>query len=112
MPSPDKAMKDASTVTELVAYQADSIVSKILLKSAGGSVTLFAFDEGQELSEHTTPFDALVSVIDGEVEIRISGAPHRVRAGQVIVLPANEPHALKAVSPFKMILTMLRERDG
>ncbi len=112
MPSPDKAMKDASTATELVAYQSDSIVSKILLKSAGGSVTLFAFDEGQELSEHTTPFVALVSVIDGEVEIRISGAPHRVRAGQVIVLPANEPHALKAVSPFKMILTMLREREA
>ncbi|NNE45429.1 MAG: cupin domain-containing protein, partial [Rhodothermales bacterium] len=84
------------------------IVSKILLKTPSGSVTAFAFDAGQELSEHTTPFDALVSVIDGEVDIRISGTTHRVSGGELIILPANEPHALSAVSRFKMILTMLK----
>lgn len=93
---------------DVVAYQDGSIVSRILLKSSAGSVTAFAFDEGQELSEHTAPFDALVSVLDGEVDITISGELHRLKYGQVIILPANEPHALRAVSRFKMILTMLR----
>lgn len=97
-----------TTLAEQVAYQKDTVVSKTIIDKKTGTVTLFAFDQGQGLSEHTAPFDAMVQVIDGEVEIRISGNPHRVKAGQVIVMPADEPHALKAVTPFKMLLTMIR----
>ena len=95
-------------LTELVGYQKDAVVSKTIIEKKTGTVTLFAFDQGQGLSEHTAPFDAMVQVLDGEVEIRIAGTPHRVTTGQVIIMPANEPHALKAVSPFKMLLTMIR----
>jgi quercetin dioxygenase-like cupin family protein len=93
---------------ELVAYQDGSIVSKVLLKQKGGNVTLFAFDAGQDLSEHTAPFDAMASILDGEAEITIGGQPHVVRTGETIIMPANIPHALKAVSRFKMMLTMIR----
>lgn len=99
---------ESYSASEVVAYQAGSIVSRILLKSAGGSITAFAFDRGQELSEHTTPFDALVAVVEGEVEIRIAGKRHTVSEGRMIRLPANVPHALKALTPFKMMLTMLK----
>jgi len=92
----------------LVGYQKDAVVSKTIIDKKTGTVTLFAFDQGQGLSEHTAPFDAMVQVIDGEVEIRIAGHPHRVTAGQIIIMPANEPHALKAIAPFKMLLTMIR----
>ncbi len=92
----------------LVGYQKDAVVSKTIIDKKTGTVTLFSFDQGQGLSEHTAPFDAMVQVLDGEVEIRISGNPHRVKAGQIIIMPANEPHALKAVEPFKMLLTMIR----
>lgn len=92
----------------LVEYQAGSVVSREIVDQDKGSVTLFAFDRGQGLSEHTAPFDALVHVIDGEAEITISGTPHRVGAGQMILMPANRPHALKAVQRFKMVLTMVR----
>ncbi len=92
----------------LVDYQAGSIVSRIILRAATGSVTLFAFDAGQELSEHTTPFDALVHVVDGQADVVISGHAHRVEAGEVIIMPANEPHAVKAPAQFKMLLTMIR----
>jgi quercetin dioxygenase-like cupin family protein len=95
-------------VADLVSYQDSTIVSRIVVKSAKGSVTMFAFDEGQELSEHTAPFDALVHVIDGEAEIRVSGEPHRLQGGQGIVLPANEPHSVKAMRKFKMMLTMIK----
>jgi quercetin dioxygenase-like cupin family protein len=95
-------------LTDLVQYQSGAIVSRVLAKRAGGSVTLFAFDAGQELSEHTAPFDALASVFDGEAEITIAGAAHRVRPGEVILMPANIPHALRAVGPFRMTLTMIR----
>lgn len=95
-------------LAELVGYQKDTVVSKTIIDKKTGTVTLFAFDQGQGLSEHTAPFDAMVQVLDGEVEIRISGNPHRVKAGQIIIMPANEPHALKAVAPFKMLLTMIR----
>jgi quercetin dioxygenase-like cupin family protein len=91
-----------------VAYQEGSIVSRIVMRAPAGSVTLFAFDAGQELSEHTTPFDALVHVIEGEAEIIISGQSHRVREGQIIIMPADEPHAVKAPTRFKMMLTMIR----
>ncbi len=92
----------------LVAYQDGAIVSRVLLKTAGGSVTVFAFDTGQELSEHTAPFDALVQVLDGEAEITVAGVVHRVPAGEALRLPANRPHALRAVTRFTMQLTMVR----
>jgi quercetin dioxygenase-like cupin family protein len=96
------------SVTTLVEYQAGGIVSRQLVKKAAGNVTAFAFDAGQELTEHTSPFDALVEVVDGDAEIGLSGRAHRLRAGEMILLPANIPHAVKAVSRFKMILTMIR----
>jgi quercetin dioxygenase-like cupin family protein len=93
---------------DLVAYQEGAVVSRTLLKRSTGTVTLFAFDQSQGLSEHTTPFDALVHVLDGEVEITIAGQAHQLSAGEVIVLPANRPHALVARTPFKMLLTVIR----
>jgi quercetin dioxygenase-like cupin family protein len=92
----------------LVDYQTGSIVSREIVSQKTGTVTIFAFDEGQGLSEHTAPFDALVYVIDGEAEITISGRSHRLAGGQMIIMPANEPHALKAVKRFKMMLVMIR----
>jgi len=99
-----KPLKMAS----LAEYQAGAIVSREVLRKETGTVTTFAFDEGQGLSEHTAPFDALVCVLEGEVEISIAGKPHRVTAGEMIIMPANKPHALKAVSRFKMMLVMIR----
>jgi len=93
---------------DLAAYQDDAIVSRVLLKGGTGNVTLFAFDVGQELSEHTAPFEALVHVLDGRAEVRIAGQPFELAAGQMIVLPADVPHALRAVEPFRMLLTMIR----
>jgi quercetin dioxygenase-like cupin family protein len=93
---------------ELVNYQDGSVVSREIIKRPTGSVTLFAFDEGQGLSEHTAPFDALAQVVEGDAEITISGKPHRLQAGEMILMPAGQPHALKALTRFKMILTMIR----
>jgi quercetin dioxygenase-like cupin family protein len=95
-------------VVDLIDYQADAIVSREILKAKTGTVTLFAFDAGQGLSEHTAPFDAVIHVLDGEAQITISGKAHQVRAGEIITMPANQPHALKAVRRFKMILVMIR----
>jgi quercetin dioxygenase-like cupin family protein len=95
-------------VARLVDYQVGGIVSRQLVKKNGGNVTAFAFDAGQELSEHTSPFDALIEVVEGEAEISLAGQPHRVRQGEMIALPANVPHAVTAVSRFKMLLTMIR----
>jgi len=95
-------------ITDLASYQEGAIVSRQITKEEAGNVTLFAFDQGQELSEHTAPFDALVHLLDGEAEIRISGRPFTLKAGDAIIMPANEPHALKAVRKFKMLLTMIR----
>jgi quercetin dioxygenase-like cupin family protein len=95
-------------ITELAAYQEGTIVSRQIVKTEMGNVTLFAFAIGQELSEHTAPFDALVHVLDGEVEIRISGNAYTLKTGDAILMPANEPHAVKAISKFKMLLTMIR----
>ncbi|MDO5831460.1 MAG: cupin domain-containing protein [Methanobrevibacter sp.] len=93
----------------LLDYQKDSVVSREVIKKELGTVTFFAFDQGQGLSEHSAPFDAMVQVIDGEAEITISGKKNTVNAGQIIIMPANEPHALQAEnSPFKMILTMIK----
>jgi quercetin dioxygenase-like cupin family protein len=96
-------------IAELVSYQDGSVVSRQITKADAGNVTLFAFDQDQELSEHTAPFDALVHVLDGEAEVRISGKPFQLKAGDAIIMPANEPHALMAVSRFKMLLTMIRK---
>jgi quercetin dioxygenase-like cupin family protein len=98
----------AAKVAELVNYQDGSIVSREIVKKPTGTVTAFAFDDGQGLSEHTAPFDALVQVLEGEAEIVISGKPHFLQGGELILMPANQPHALKAVKRFKMLLTMIR----
>lgn len=95
-------------LTDLVAYQKDSVVSRQIVNKKTGTVTLFAFDEGQGLSEHTAPYDALVHILDGEVEIIISGKSLRVKKDEAVMMPANQPHALKAIKRFKMILTMIR----
>ena len=93
----------------LIDYQKDSVVSKEIIKKELGTVTVFAFDKGQGLSEHSAPFDAMVQIIDGEAEITISGVKHTVKAGEMIIMPADEPHALQAVNcPYKMILTMIK----
>jgi len=92
----------------LVEYQTGAVVSRQVAKAAGGNVTMFAFDEGQELSEHTAPFDALVHVLDGEVEVKISSQLYQLKAGDGIIMPANAPHALLARKQFKMLLTMIK----
>lgn len=101
-------LANAAALTELVEYQEGTVVSKTLVKKKTGTVTLFAFDAGEGLSEHTTPFDALVLVADGDVEITISGKPSVVKQGEMLMLPANEPHALRAITRFKMLLIMIR----
>jgi len=98
----------AAKLSELVNYQDSSIVSKEIIKSEKGTVTLFAFDKGQGLSEHVAPFDALVYNFDGKAEVIIEEKPHLLEAGEVIIMPANKPHALKAIERFKMLLVMVR----
>ena len=93
---------------EFVGYQDGAVVSREVMKKKTGTVTLFAFDAGQGLSEHTTPFDAMANVLEGEMEIVISGKPHRVNGGEMIIMPANQPHALKALLTSKMLLVMIR----
>ena len=92
----------------LVEYQEGSVVSRTVIDKQTGTVTLFAFDQGQGLSEHTTPFDALVYILDGEAQITISGEPFNVKAGEMLIMPADQPHALTATQPFKMLLVMIR----
>jgi quercetin dioxygenase-like cupin family protein len=95
-------------LAELVTYQDGSVVSRQIAKADAGNVTLFAFDKDQELSEHTAPFDALAHLLDGKAEIKISGKAFHLQTGDAIIMPANEPHALKATTPSKMLLTMIR----
>ncbi|MDP2730925.1 MAG: cupin domain-containing protein [Dehalococcoidales bacterium] len=95
-------------LVELADYQEGSIVSRTIVEKKTGTVTLFAFDEGQGLSEHTAPFEALVYLLDGEAEISISGQAFHLKAGEMVIMPANKPHSLKATKRFKMILTMIR----
>jgi len=96
-------------LVEMITYQDGSVVSKEILKKETGTVTLFAFDVGQGLSEHTAPFDALVYIVDGESEITIAGKAFNVKQGEMIIMPANQPHALKAIKKFKMLLVMIRK---
>jgi quercetin dioxygenase-like cupin family protein len=110
-----KATFDTSKVYHLsdaIAYADGGVVSKQVMKSKGGNVTLFAFDKDQGLSEHTAPYDALVQIIDGKAAITIGGDRHELKAGELIVMPANVPHALHATEPFKMMLVMIREVAG
>ena len=99
---------EVSRLLELVNYQDGAVVSRTLVHRATGTVTLFAFDEGQGLSEHTAPFDALAHVLEGSAEIVVSGKPLLTKAGEAVLMPANQPHSLKALTQFKMLLTMIR----
>ncbi len=99
---------DVQRLVNLVDYQKQSVVSKTLLEKETGTVTVFAFGQGQGLSEHTAPFDAMVCILDGKAEISISGNPNILEQGDMIIMPANEPHALKAVERFKMMLIMIK----
>lgn len=103
-----KVLVQPIRLVDLIEYQDGSVVSRTIIDERTGTVTLFAFVEGQGLSEHTAPFDALVHVLDGEAEITISSKTFRLKKGEIVIIPANEPHALKAIERFKMILTMIR----
>ena len=92
----------------LIDYQAGSVVSRAIIDKKTGTVTVFAFDKGEGLSEHTAPFDAIVYVLDGQAQVTISGKAFDVKAGQMIIMPANQPHSLKAIEKFKMALVMIR----
>ena len=96
-------------LSDLVRYQENAVVSSEIIKKDAGTVTVFAFDKGQGLSEHTAPFDALVNIIDGRAEVSISGKLFTVKEGEMIVMPANKPHSLKAMEKFKMLLVMIKK---
>jgi quercetin dioxygenase-like cupin family protein len=102
------ASSQVTKLAELIGYQTGAIVSRELVKVPTGNITIFSFDEDQGLSEHKTPFNALVQVLEGEVEVSIEGKPHHVESGEIILMPANQLHALKALKQFKMILTMIQ----
>lgn len=106
----DKLIGRSLKLIDLVDYQDGSVVSKEIVKRGTGTVTLFAFDKGQGLSEHTAPFDALVYIFDGEAEIVIDGKTNLVASGNMIIMPANRPHSLKAIKRFKMLLVMIKEK--
>ncbi|OGX19619.1 MAG: cupin [Omnitrophica WOR_2 bacterium RBG_13_44_8b] len=97
------------TLKEMVEYQDGSIVSKEIIKKEAGTVTLFAFDKGQGLSEHTAPFDALVNMLEGQAEVTIAGKPSTVKEGEMIIMPANKPHSVQATSRFKMLLVLIKK---
>lgn len=99
---------EAVPLLGLVNYQEGSVVSRVVLKREKGNVTIFAFDEGQGLSEHTSPFDALVQALEGDAEVTVAGQPIGLKPGDVVLLPAERPHAVKATTRFKMVLTMIR----
>ena len=104
----EKMLAHVVNLYEAISYQEGSVVSRTIIDRKTGTVTLFAFDRNQALSEHTAPFDALVYILDGEVRITIAGEPFQLKAGEAIVMPANKPHAVQAVSKFKMMLVMIR----
>ena len=112
MPEASLPPASAQSLDELITVQPGAVASRTLRKSKTGTLTLFAFDEDQELSEHSAPFDALVQVLEGRLVITIGGEAHSVDSGQVILMPANVPHALRADTPSRMLLTMFRELPG
>jgi quercetin dioxygenase-like cupin family protein len=103
-----KLVTQAANLNSLIDYQKGSVVSRTILDKKTGTVTIFAFDQGEGLSEHTTPYDALVYILDGEAEVTISSKPIRLKKGELTIMPANEPHALSAVTKFKMLLVMIK----
>ena len=104
---PNDLAAQALNLENLIAYQAGSVVSRTVIDKPSGTLTLFAFDKGQGLSEHTAPYDATVYVVDGEARVTISGNELAVKRGEMVIMPANEPHALKALQRFKMLLVMI-----
>ncbi len=104
----ENLIAQAQNLSALFGYQGGAVVSRTIIDKKTGTVTLFAFDEGQGLSEHTTPYDALVYVLDGTVEVTITGKPFMLRPGEMTIMPANQPHALSAKTKFKMLLTMIK----
>jgi quercetin dioxygenase-like cupin family protein len=102
------SLEQPKRLIDLISYQGGSVVSREIISKKTGTVTLFAFDEGQGLSEHTAPFDALVYCLDGGVEVTISGNPIQLKAGDMVIMPPHQPHALKALKKFKMLLIMIR----
>jgi quercetin dioxygenase-like cupin family protein len=107
-PNENTLTAEATNLADLIQYQTGSVVSRTLIDKPAGTITLFAFDNGQGLSEHTAPYDALVYIIEGEAEVALSGNPLRLKQGEITIMPANEPHALTAATRFKMLLTMIR----
>jgi quercetin dioxygenase-like cupin family protein len=107
--SAESYLKEGLNMEGLVSYQDGSVVSRAVISKSAGTVTVFAFDCGESLSEHTAPFDALVLVLDGEAEITVSGVPHTVKKGEMIIMPAGKPHSLRAIEKFKMMLVMIKE---
>jgi len=95
-------------LNDMAAYQEHSVVSREIIRKPTGTMTVFAFDAGEGLSEHTAPFDAAVYILEGEAEIRIDGTPHVVKTGEMIIMPANKPHALKAITRYKMLIVMIK----
>ena len=106
-PGGDGSRPRAVVLAEMMDYQEDAVVSKTVLAKEAGTLTLFAFDDGQGLSEHTAPFDALIYILDGEAEVTISGRPIPMKSGEMVIMPANKSHALQAVGRFKMLLVMI-----
>ena len=104
-----KLVAQAANLNSLINYQAGSVVSRTIIDKDAGTVTVFAFDQGEGLSEHTAPYDALVYIIDGEAKITISGNPIKLKKGELAIMPSNEPHALQATTKFKMLLVMIRK---
>jgi len=109
--APRDFIAESLRLENLVAYQKHSVVSKQLLNKKAGTLTLFAFDKGEGLSEHTAPYDASVLILDGKAEIKIGGKPHKLKKGEMIIMPAGIPHSLKAAQPFKMLLIMIRSAE-
>lgn len=109
MSDPNDVIGVVLNLKEMVAYQPGAVVSRTIIDKTVGTVTVFAFDTGQGLSEHTAPYDAMVQVLDGTAQITVAGVVHKVTAGEIIIMPANKPHALKATPQFKMLLTMIRK---
>jgi len=107
--SDQKPAPEVITLNSIMDYQEHAVVSRTFLKKDKGNVTVFAFDKEEALSEHTAPHDAMVIILEGQAEVSIAGTPYTLSAGEMIIMPANQPHAIKALSPFKMLLIMIKE---